>query len=53
MPYRVRTRGASYALREEVDQAAIKAERRYTILGWIGLALILVGTGAQIIANWI
>jgi hypothetical protein len=36
MPYRVRTGGGSYELREEVDQAAIAAERRYSALGWVG-----------------
>jgi hypothetical protein len=51
MPFRVRTEGASYELREEVDQTAIAADRRYTALGWIGLALILLGTAAQIKAN--
>jgi hypothetical protein len=53
MPYRVRSGGSSHLLLEEVDQAAIKTERCYTILGWIGLVLIVAGTGAQIIANLI
>jgi hypothetical protein len=50
MPFRVRTRGASYELREEVDHLAVTAERRYDVLGYFGLALIIVGTAAQIVA---
>jgi hypothetical protein len=53
MPFRVRTEGASYQLREEVDQTAIAAERRYGVLGWVGLVLIVIGTGAQIAASLI
>jgi hypothetical protein len=50
MPFRVRTRGASYELREEVDQTAVRAERRYDALGVLGLTLIVFGTAAQIVA---
>ena len=48
MPFRVRTGGASYELREEVDQTAVAAERWYDTLGGLGLALIVLGTAAQI-----
>jgi hypothetical protein len=37
MPFRVRTEGASYELRGEVDQTAIAAEHRYSMLGGLGL----------------
>jgi hypothetical protein len=48
MPFRVRTSGASYELREEVDQTAVTAERWYDALGGLGLVLIVLGTAAQI-----
>jgi hypothetical protein len=34
------------------DPREIKAERWYDVLGWLGLALIVLGTTAQIIAIW-
>jgi hypothetical protein len=51
MPYRVRTGGASGLLLNEIDQQAIREERRYDVLGWIGLVLVLIGTAFQIVAN--
>jgi len=51
MPYRLRTGGdvATWRIAKR-DPAIVSAERRYTILGWAGLILIVVGTGAQIAA---
>ncbi len=51
MPYRVRTGGNSALLLEGVDQNAVRAERRYGIIGRLGLALIILGTGAQAIGT--
>jgi hypothetical protein len=48
MPYRVRTGGANSYVTETTDQAEVRAERRYDKIGWVGLALILLGTAAQI-----
>ena len=51
MPYRTRTGGASALLLTRTDEDAIRLERRYDILGWIGLVLVFVGAACQIIAN--
>jgi len=51
MPYRVRTGGAIHIIAEQLDQNDIKAERWYTILGWIGLILVVAGTACQIKGN--
>jgi len=47
MPFRVERRGASYILREETDFDALAVERRYKILGYVGLSLIVFGSGLQ------
>lgn len=50
MPYRVRTDGqVGRKLSGPPDQAAIKLERRYDVLGKLGLVLIVHGTVAQIV----
>jgi len=48
MPYRVRTGGASHLLLEETDHQAQAEEKRFSVLGWIGLTLIIAGAAAQI-----
>jgi hypothetical protein len=42
MPYRVRTGGVSVLALNQTDADAIKLEKRYAVLGWIGVALILL-----------
>jgi hypothetical protein len=49
MPYRVRTRGQVGRVINGLDQKAIKLERRYDVLGKLGLVLIVHGTIAQIV----
>ena len=49
MPYRVRSAGESYELREGIDEEALKQERTYNVLGWVGLFLIVLGTICQIV----
>jgi len=49
MPYRVRSAGESYELREGIDEEALKQERTYNVLGWLGLFLIVLGTICQIV----
>jgi hypothetical protein len=51
MPYRVRRGGMTFLVLESVDEADVREERRYDVLGWIGLVLVVAGTGAQIIAS--
>ena len=48
MPYRVRTEGATHYVTEDVDKRVIATERRYDLLGKLGLFLIVAGTAAQI-----
>jgi hypothetical protein len=44
MPYRVRSAGESYELREGIDEEALKQDRIYNRLGWFGLVLVVLGT---------
>jgi hypothetical protein len=48
MPYRVRTEGATYLITEDVDKREVTTERRYDLLGKLGLFLVVAGTAAQI-----
>ena len=48
MPYRVRTGGAVHLILEQKDETDKKQERCYDILGWIGIALVVLGTLSQI-----
>ena len=51
MPYRVRTGGEEpYVASGPPKQDVIAAERRYDLLGWLGLILIVLGTAAQMVA---
>jgi hypothetical protein len=49
MPYRVRTRGQPIRVAISSDPRAATLERRYDILGWLGLLLIVLGTICQIV----
>jgi len=51
MPYRVRSEGLSYYVTETADKDKLAAERRYDLLGKLGLVLIVLGTLAQITAT--
>jgi hypothetical protein len=50
MPYRIETGGQSALLLEEDDLEAIAAERVYRRLGFLGICLVVIGTGLQILA---
>lgn len=52
MPFRVRTDGATYLVTHQVDESEQALERRYERLGWLGFALVSIGTALQIAANW-
>jgi drug/metabolite transporter (DMT)-like permease len=49
MPYRVRTRGQPIRVAISSDPRAATLERRYEMLGWLGLFLVVLGTICQII----
>lgn len=51
MPYRVRTGGDQFIILEQKDQSDIETEKLYGALGWIGLALVILGTACQVAAN--
>jgi len=51
MPYRVRTGGAVYIVMEKKNEVDEKEERRYDFFGWIGIALVVIGTGLQMFAT--
>jgi hypothetical protein len=48
MPFRLLTGGHSADVSSSSDPKEIKIDRWYTFLGWFGLALIVLGTVAQI-----
>jgi hypothetical protein len=48
MPYRTRTGGYSSYIVEESDPKVVRAEAWYDVVGWLGLALMMLGTAAQI-----
>lgn len=50
MPFRVRRGGASYFLLEQDDVEAIARERVYSIIGYVGLVLLIAGTVLQMVA---
>jgi hypothetical protein len=52
MPYQTRTGGTVGLALEQTDQAAAQRERRYTVLGWIGLVSIIGGTLCQIVGAY-
>jgi hypothetical protein len=50
MPRRVRTGGYQVLLGNPPDQTAAKKERRFDLLSWAGLSLVVVGTLFRIAA---
>ena len=50
-PYRVRRGGASFLILNDTDKAYLKQEKLYDALGLLGLALVILGTVCQIVAN--
>jgi hypothetical protein len=49
MPYRVRTGGSSIYVSSSSDPREATLERRYDMLGWFGLLLVVLGTICQIV----
>jgi len=47
MPFRIRTEGGDYVTTRPTP-ARLKEEKWYTVVGWIGFALIVIGTFCQI-----
>jgi hypothetical protein len=52
MPFHIPTGGANTLLLEGTDQAAVALEHKYMLLGYVGLAFLVLGTVLQIIATW-
>jgi hypothetical protein len=51
MPFRIRTGGHSFFVSETSDPKDAIAERWAAALSWLGLAFIVLGTTAQIVAS--
>lgn len=51
MPFRVKTGGMDI-VGTNPQPHLIKLERRYTVLGYIGISLVIFGTGLQVAAIW-
>lgn len=50
MPYRVRTGGNKIEWTSiNTDPEIVRDERCHAVLGWIGLTMVVLGTGAQIV----
>jgi hypothetical protein len=48
--------GMPYSLRPDdylITESATRDPTVYSVFGWIGLALIFVGTGCQIVSIWV
>jgi hypothetical protein len=50
MPFHVPARGATYRITNQVDEKEIALERIYTIFGYAGLTLLILGTVLQMAA---
>ena len=53
MPYRVRTVGSQIRVTISNDPRAAALERRYTMVGWLGLLLLVLGTICQIVGTFL
>ncbi len=51
MPYAIRTGGGDFMVTQP-SPAGIATEQFYDRLGWLGLALLIAGTGLQIWVAW-
>ena len=51
MPFRVPSGGAIHIVTEQSDTAGMALDRIYEVCGWIGLALLILGTVLQIVAT--
>ena len=51
MPFHVPTGGASSLILEQSDPKDIALERIYTVIGYVGLAALIVGTVLQMVAT--
>lgn len=50
MPFHVPTGGAVSIITQQADAKEIALERIYTIIGYVGLALLILGTVLQMVA---
>jgi len=50
MPFRVETGGTDYIMGEQDDEEAIPAERRYRVIGNVGLLFVVTGSALQALA---
>lgn len=53
MPFHVPTAGAIPIITEQRDTAAVTLEGEYTLLGYVGLALLILGTILQLAVTWV
>ena len=52
MPFHVPMGGVTLRTTEAVNASEIALESRYTVLGYVGIVLVCVGTALQIAASW-
>jgi hypothetical protein len=51
MPFRVESHGAVVLGLNAMDTRGLALDRIYTICGWVGLVMLIIGTGLLIIAQ--
>ena len=51
MPYRVESGGVTFIVTGKRNQSEIALDKRYRVFGWIGVAMVICGTAAQITAS--
>ena len=49
MPYRVPATNGDYIVTEQTDPEGLQTDARYRLFGKFGLALIVLGTGSQVV----
>jgi hypothetical protein len=52
MPFRVPTNGVNYIITETIDEAEKATDRKYEIIGYVGLLFAVAGTIMQAYAAW-
>jgi hypothetical protein len=53
LPHDVRRSGASYLLLEHTDKAEIAKAKRYDNVAHLGIGLLIVGFGLQLVSNFL
>jgi len=53
LPFKQRTKGVNVRITGGFDEKAIAEERKADRIAWLGLSLVAIGTGGQIVTTWL